>query len=406
MIEKITALYARFSRDDKQDNAESVSIANQRQLLQEYADRNGYTNCRFYVDDGYTGTNFDRPDFKRMIEDIRSGLIGTVIFKDMSRLGRNYLMVGQYTEIEFPKYNVRYIAISDNVDSAKGTNDLLPINNLMNEWYSRDISKKIRAQIHHKGRSGQAITSKLPYGYRRNPKDKNEWIVDETASQVVKEIFDMYLNQSLGMKVIARLLNERKIVSPDSHRMLLKGINVDEDKLYCWCGNTVTKILRMNLYLTQPEGLFHWICKSGNITSTEKNDKNYIDSEITKVTSNSIESNIPEDVLSLMYKAQETYAKSSNDGKILEYDYSLQNATSEFNGVYLRNTTLNHPVNISDYIDGKVYARIDKTKPVVLIYHTHTSETYELLDRGYYTNERSTRSDSKDENMIRIGEEI
>lgn len=171
-------------------------------------------------------------------------------------------------------------------------------------------------------------------------------------------------------------------------------------------GNTVTKILRMNLYLTQPEGLFHWICKSGNITSTEKNDKNYIDSEITKVTSNSIESNIPEDVLSLMYKAQETYAKSSNDGKILEYDYSLQNATSEFNGVYLRNTTLNHPVNISDYIDGKVYARIDKTKPVVLIYHTHTSETYELLDRGYYTNERSTRSDSKDENMIRIGEEI
>ena len=164
-----------------------------------------------------------------MIEDIRSGLIGTVIFKDMSRLGRNYLMVGQYTEIEFPKYNVRYIAISDNVDSAKGTNDLLPINNLMNEWYSRDISKKIRAQIHHKGRSGQAITSKLPYGYRRNPKDKNEWIVDETASQVVKEIFDMYLNQSLGMKVIARLLNERKIVSPDSHRMLLKGINVDED---------------------------------------------------------------------------------------------------------------------------------------------------------------------------------
>lgn len=245
---RFTALYARFSYDDGID-ATSGSIEHQKSLLQNYADSNGFTNCRFYADDGYTGTNFDRPDFKRMIEDIRSGLIGTVIFKDMSRLGRNYLMVGQYTEIEFPKYNVRYIAISDNVDSAKGTNDLLPINNLMNEWYSRDISKKIRAQIHHKGRSGQAITSKLPYGYRRNPKDKNEWIVDETASQVVKEIFDMYLNQSLGMKVIARLLNERKIVSPDSHRMLLKGMNVDEDKLYRWCGATVVKIIRRREYV-------------------------------------------------------------------------------------------------------------------------------------------------------------
>ena len=245
---KFTALYARFSYDDGVD-ATSGSIEHQKSLLQNYADSNGFTNCRFYADDGYTGTNFNRPDFQRMLEDIRSGLIGTVIFKDMSRLGRNYLMVGQYTEIEFPKYNVRYIAISDNVDSAKGTNDLLPINNLMNEWYSRDISKKIRAQIHHKGRSGQAVTTKLPYGYKRSPDDINEWIIDETASSIVKEIFDMYLNQSLGMKVISRILNERKIVSPDSHRILLKGLEVDENKLYCWSGATIRRILRRREYV-------------------------------------------------------------------------------------------------------------------------------------------------------------
>lgn len=245
---KFTALYARFSYDDGVD-ATGGSIEHQKSLLQNYADINGFTNCRFYADDGYTGTNFNRPDFQRMLEDIRSGLIGTVIFKDMSRLGRNYLMVGQYTEIEFPKYNVRYIAISDNVDSAKGTNDLLPINNLMNEWYSRDISKKIRAQIHHKGRSGQAVTTKLPYGYKRSPDDINEWIIDETASSIVKEIFDMYLNQSLGMKVISRILNERKIVSPDSHRILLKGLEVDENKLYCWSGATIRRILRRREYV-------------------------------------------------------------------------------------------------------------------------------------------------------------
>ncbi len=129
---KITALYSRFSFDDGID-AESGSIEHQKALLRNYAESNGFTNLSYYADDGYTGTNFNRPDFQRMMNDIRNGLVGTVIVKDMSRLGRNYLMVGQYVEIEFPKHNIRFIAISDNVDSAKGMNDLLPIHNLMNE---------------------------------------------------------------------------------------------------------------------------------------------------------------------------------------------------------------------------------------------------------------------------------
>lgn len=245
---RFTALYARFSFDEGID-ATSGSIEHQKSLLKSYAETNGFTNCRFYADDGYTGTNFERPDFKRMLEDIRCGLIGTVIFKDMSRLGRNYLLVGQYTEIEFPKYNVRYIAISDNVDSANGTNDLLPIHNLMNEWYSRDISKKIRAQVYHKGRSGQAIASTLPYGYVKSPEDKNAWVVDETAAQVVREIFDMYLNQSLGMSVIARLLNEKKIVSPKAYRLIANGKEVPESELYHWGGMTVEAIIRRQEYV-------------------------------------------------------------------------------------------------------------------------------------------------------------
>jgi hypothetical protein len=167
----------------------------------------------------------------------------------MSRLGRNYLMVGQYTEIEFPKYGVRLIAVSDNVDTAKGTNDLLPINNLMNEWYSRDISKKVRAQIHHKGKSGQPITSKLPYGYTHNPDDKKAWIIDETAANAVREIFDLYLNKSMSAKAIAEQLNREKIISPQAYRKLEKGETVADDSLYCWCGTTVISIIRRQEYV-------------------------------------------------------------------------------------------------------------------------------------------------------------
>ena len=138
-----------------------------------------------------------------MMDDIKNGLIGTVIVKDMSRLGRNYLMVGQYVEIDFPKYDVRFIAISDNVDSAKGMNDLLPINNLMNEWYSRDISKKIRSMVRQKGNSGQHITSKLPYGYYNTPENKQDWQVDEEAAKVAREIFELYVHHAMGTKQIA-----------------------------------------------------------------------------------------------------------------------------------------------------------------------------------------------------------
>lgn len=245
---KITALYVRFSYDDGID-AESGSIEHQKSLLRSYAESNGFTNLSYYADDGYTGTNFNRPDFQRMLGDIHKGLVSTVIVKDMSRLGRNYLMVGQYVEIEFPKHNVRFIAISDNVDSAKGMNDLLPIHNLMNEWYSRDISKKVRAMIRQKGNSGQSIASKLPYGYYNTPEDKQKWLIDESAANVVRRIFELYLNQSFGMYQIARILKAEGIPRPTYHRRMAKGIKVEADDLCVWSASVVRDILQHREYI-------------------------------------------------------------------------------------------------------------------------------------------------------------
>lgn len=170
-------------------------------------------------------------------------------------------------------------------------------------------------------------------------------------------------------------------------------------------GNGAKNILQICMYMVQPKEFFSLFGTDEKIVSNIENTGNK-ETNTPNFFSSNVESNIPDDVLSLMYQAQEIYANSSNDGKIKECDYSIQNATSEFNGVYLRNTTLNHPVEISDYINRKIYADIDKSKPAVLIYHTHASETYELLDRGYYTNDRSTRSENEKENMIRVGEEI
>ena len=245
---KITALYVRLSFDDGIDT-ESGSIEHQKALLKNYAESNGFTNLSYYADDGYTGTNFNRPNFQRMMNDIKNGLVGTVIVKDMSRLGRNYLMVGQYVEIDFPKYDVRFIAISDNVDSAKGMNDLLPINNLMNEWYSRDISKKIRSMVRQKGNSGQHITSKLPYGYYNTPENKQDWLVDEETAEVVREIFELYVHHAMGTKQIALQLQAEKRVGVEYHKKIQKGIAVTAENIYLWNSGTIAAILKRQEYV-------------------------------------------------------------------------------------------------------------------------------------------------------------
>ena len=184
---KITALYCRLSRDDELEG-ESNSITTQKKILMKYAEDNGFENCKFYIDDGITGTTSKRPDFQKMISDCENKKVGTVIVKDMSRFGRNYLEVGYYTEIFFLENGIRFIAVNDNVDSVKGSDDFTPFRNIMNEYYARDTSRKIRSTFQSKGKSGKHLTGTVIYGYLWN-EARDQWLVDPEAAEVVKRIF-------------------------------------------------------------------------------------------------------------------------------------------------------------------------------------------------------------------------
>ena len=191
--QKITILYCRLSNEDAQEG-ESNSIANQREYLTRYARDHGYTNLKILVDDGYTGTNFNRPGVQEGFELVKQGLVGCWLVKDLSRFGRDYLTVGQYTDIIFPSYDVRFIAINDGVDSNRGDSEgFAAIRNLFNEWYPRDTSKKVRVSLRQRGTSGKHM-GKPPYGYRCDPEDKDHWILDEEAAPVVKLIFDLCID--------------------------------------------------------------------------------------------------------------------------------------------------------------------------------------------------------------------
>ena len=245
MIDKITALYARFSRDEKQDGIESVSIANQRHLLQEYADNNGYTNCRFYTDDGYTGTNFERPDFQRMLEDAENGLIGTIIVKDMSRFGRNYILVGKYVELILPEYGVRVIGIDDNYDSSRNDNDLFAFENILNEMYTADISKKVKMAKHNKGCNGGRLITHPIYGYRTVKGTIDDWEIDEEAATTVRLIFDLYVYEGLGVYAIASYLRKSMIVTPSVY---FNYADCNKKNPYNWRPNTIEKMLGRQEY--------------------------------------------------------------------------------------------------------------------------------------------------------------
>lgn len=214
--DKITALYCRLSRDDELQG-DSNSIRNQKSILKKYADDNGFQNTSFFVDDGYSGTNFDRPDWQRLMHFMDEGKVETIIVKDMSRLGRDYLKVGMYTEMVFPNADIRFIAINNGVDSANSEmNDMTPFINIFNEFYAKDTSRKIRAVFKAKGQSGKPLCTNPPYGYLKDPEDKNHWIVDEEAAPVVREIFHLCMS-GYGITQIAKELQKRKIPVPSAH---------------------------------------------------------------------------------------------------------------------------------------------------------------------------------------------
>lgn len=246
---KITALYCRLSRDDELQG-DSNSIKNQKAILKKYADDNDFRNTEFFVDDGVSGTTFDRPDFQRMIAEMDAGHIATIIAKDMSRLGRDYLKVGYYTEVAFPEADVRFIAINNGVDSAnQQESDFTPFLNIINEWYAKDTSKKIKAVFKAKGESGIPLSPNPPYGYMKDPENKNHWIIDKTAAEIVKQIFDLCI-KGFGPSQIADKLHDAKVLSPSAYLKAKGGnptaLSYDE---YGWVARTVSNILSRREYL-------------------------------------------------------------------------------------------------------------------------------------------------------------
>ena len=243
------ALYMRLSKDDD-GTSESASIMTQRKMLRSYAADNGYLVFDEYVDDGWSGTNFDRPDFKRMIADIEAGKVNLVLTKDLSRLGRDYIAAGQYTEIYFPSKGVRYIAINDGYDSDSPYTDIAPFKNVINEMYARDTSKKIRSAFTTKMRDGAYIAAFAPYGYQKDPADKNHLVVDTQSGEIVKQIFRLAANGALPIE-IARTLNAERTPSPAVYRcMTHEGLDVNQySQRQEWTSATITKMLRNVVYL-------------------------------------------------------------------------------------------------------------------------------------------------------------
>ena len=247
--QRITALYARLSRDDEKEGV-SGSIQNQRAILEKYASDNRLPNPRFFFDDGYSGVTFTRPAFMEIMDLAEQGLVANLVVKDHSRLGRNRLVVGQLLEEDFVRLNVRYIAIMDNIDTAHGVSDIVPMQDLFNEWHAKNTSDKVRKVMQSRGNAGIPLTTNPPYGYRKDPEDKNRWIVDEPAAEVVRRIFQMCIS-GLGPTQIAKRLTADGVPTPSEHLHDI-GINCAArvpEYPHNWCSPAVADILDRQEYV-------------------------------------------------------------------------------------------------------------------------------------------------------------
>jgi DNA invertase Pin-like site-specific DNA recombinase len=249
--QKYTILYGRLSQEDEREG-ESNSIQNQRLMLEKYAADNGFENILFLSDDGYSGTNFDRPGWNEVMRLVENVRVATIIVKDMSRLGRNYLLVGHYTEMVFPSNGIRFIAINDNVDSLYGDNDFTPFKNLFNDFYAKDTSKKIRAVKKAQAERGERVATRAPYGYKKDENNPKKKIVpDEDTAPIVQRIFNLCVGGK-GPSQIAKLLKNEKVLTPGNYYYSKTGAllsNVDVTRPYNWCQKTVAGILEDEAYL-------------------------------------------------------------------------------------------------------------------------------------------------------------
>lgn len=308
--EKITALYCRLSKDDEQ-LGESNSIKNQKSILSKYAKDNNFINTKFFVDDGYSGTSFTRPAFMELMELAEQGNIGTIIVKDHSRLGRNRLIVGQLLEEDFVRLNIRYIAIMDNIDTDKGLNDFLPIQDWFNEMHAKNTSQKVRAVLKNKGNSGIPTTSYPPYGYLKSPEDNTKWIVDEPAAKIVRKIFDLCI-QGYGTTQIARILKEENIMTPTEYRQsigLKTNTELQEVKHY-WNNRTIGFILDRQEYIGD----------TVNFRTTKRSFKDhtkvFLPKEQWKIFKNTHEPIIDEETWNTVQRIRSNKRRTTKTGKV------------------------------------------------------------------------------------------
>ncbi len=309
---KITALYERLSRDDE-SAGESNSIVNQKKMLEKYAKERGFSNLVHYTDDGWSGTNFERPDWKRLLADIEDGKVDCVIVKDMSRIGRNYLQVGFYTEVLFREKGVRFIAISNGVDSTQqSTNEFAPFLNIMNEWYVRDTSRKIKSVLHAKGMEGKHLTSNAIYGYQKDPEDGDHWIIDEEAAAVVRRIYQLIMEGNGPMQV-ARILTNEKVERP-SYYLAKQGLGTcqgscDMGRPYTWTATTISDMVK------KPEYMGHTVNFRTHKDSYKDKHSRKVNPEDWILFENTQEPIVDEDTWHTVQKIRETKHKPSKRGE-------------------------------------------------------------------------------------------
>ena len=307
--EKITALYCRLSRDDEQ-LGESNSIKNQKSILSKYAKDNHFINTKFFVDDGYSGTSFTRPAFVEMMELAEQGHIRTIIVKDHSRLGRNRLIVGQLLEEDFVRLNIRYIAIMDNIDTDKGLNDFLPIQDWFNEMHAKNTSQKVRTVFKNKGNSGIPLTVNVPYGYKKDPLDKTKWIIDEPAAEIVRRIYDLCI-QGYGTHQICNILKQEKVPTPKEYKAIhgLCNYHISEVK-YCWQDRSIYDILFRQEYIGDTVNF------KGTTKSFKDKSKIYFPKEQWKIFKNTHEPIIDKETWNTVQRIRENSQRPTKIGKI------------------------------------------------------------------------------------------
>lgn len=416
--DKITALYCRLSRDDEY-NGDSMSIQNQKELLLKYANDNGYYNTEFFVDDGYTGTNFDRPDFKRLIEAVEDGKIGTVIVKDLSRFGREYLQTGFYTEMYLPDNDVRFIAINDSVDSDMGDNDFAPFRNIINEWYAKDCSKKIRAVMKMKAQRGDCLTGMAPYGYMKDPNDKTKLIPSDRADYV-KMMYRMAI-EGCSCGEIATKMRSMNLPIPKADNYIRNGLEncASYPKYpYYWLKATVKSILLNPVYTGRTVALRYTNKSYKNKKRIERPEDEWV------VTDNTHEALVSQEDYDTVYKrlSVKTRDKVTNPdnifrglvmcpdcGKVHGFSKRYDNRNSK--GVYRCQTAIRYR---KDYCSSH-YITFEQLYDVVLadvqrhatLFEENADKYIDILSKASETDkikERTSLFKEQDKAKKRIGE--